>query len=99
MSDLRARIDGLEGDAQEQEEQAYELDHTARARKMPSPRHLPERCRSINRQAPGSGVPVSGSLTDPLAGVAFFINLPTAIAASSNTTGSMGCRYLRLECV
>jgi TPR repeat protein len=32
MSDLRARIDGLQGDAQEQEEQAYELDHTGKGK-------------------------------------------------------------------
>ena len=42
---------------------------------------------------------VSCSMSDPLGGVAFFTTLPTAIATSSNTTGSMGCRYLRLECV
>ena len=33
MSDLRARIDGLEGDAQEQEDQAYELEHTGKGKK------------------------------------------------------------------
>ena len=33
ISDLRARIDGLEGDAQRQEDQAYELDHTGKGKK------------------------------------------------------------------
>lgn len=33
MSDLRARIDGLQGDAQEQHERAYELEHTNKGKK------------------------------------------------------------------
>ncbi|HEX8879370.1 MAG TPA: hypothetical protein VF749_05035 [Candidatus Acidoferrum sp.] len=33
MSDLRARIEGLPGDAQEREEQAYELEHTNKGEK------------------------------------------------------------------